>query len=239
MVKFRLYYDVDKEAEWLNEWSEKGYAMKSFFAGFYTFEACEKGKYLYQIDALSKFGTVSEDYKEFMQEAGVEIVQVWGPWVVLRREASMGPFELYTDVESKIQNFKKRMKVYKVAAIVEIICFMIEMISALRGSDVAMYFAILVGLFVFVFCRAIFNTTRNINRLRAQNGEMAVEENTACKRTVSPLMAAGNLFMLCGLFINEDQSPLMDNVKLAASIIACVLLLAGIYLTMKGNMEHK
>ena len=43
MVKFRLYYDKDKETEWLNQLSDGGYAMKSFFAGFYEFEPCEKG----------------------------------------------------------------------------------------------------------------------------------------------------------------------------------------------------
>ena len=50
MTKFRLYFDKDKETVWLNELAAKGYALISFFAGFYTFEKTEPGEYIYQID---------------------------------------------------------------------------------------------------------------------------------------------------------------------------------------------
>ena len=33
MIRFRLYYDKDKETEWLNEMAADGWALKSFFAG--------------------------------------------------------------------------------------------------------------------------------------------------------------------------------------------------------------
>lgn len=32
MVKFKLYYDKDKEIEWLNEMAMQGHALSSFFA---------------------------------------------------------------------------------------------------------------------------------------------------------------------------------------------------------------
>lgn len=54
MIKFRLYYDKDKETEWLNGLANEGWAMKGFFAGFYSFEPCEKGEYTYQIDFSNK-----------------------------------------------------------------------------------------------------------------------------------------------------------------------------------------
>ena len=49
MVKFRLYYDKDKEQDWLMEMVNRGWAVKKFFLGFYTFEPCEPGEYIYQI----------------------------------------------------------------------------------------------------------------------------------------------------------------------------------------------
>ena len=65
MIRFRLYFDKDKETAWLNEMAAQGWAVKSFFAGFFQFEACEKGEYVYQIDlgscffsALLKFGAL-------------------------------------------------------------------------------------------------------------------------------------------------------------------------------------
>ena len=43
MKKFVLYFDKDKETEWLNKMAQDGWAMTDFFAGVYTFEPCEKG----------------------------------------------------------------------------------------------------------------------------------------------------------------------------------------------------
>ena len=47
MIRFRLYFDKDAETKWLNEMAEQGWAMKSFFTGFYSFERCEPGQYMY------------------------------------------------------------------------------------------------------------------------------------------------------------------------------------------------
>ena len=58
MIKFRLYFDKDKETIWLNKMSEAGLSMTGFFAGFYRFEKCEPGKYVYQIDFGEKLFAV-------------------------------------------------------------------------------------------------------------------------------------------------------------------------------------
>ena len=55
MKKFALYFDTDKEMEWLNKMAQEGYAMVDFFAGLYTFEPCEKGEWQYQIDIGNGF----------------------------------------------------------------------------------------------------------------------------------------------------------------------------------------
>lgn len=73
MVKFRLYFDKDKETKWLNKMAAAGWAMTGFFAGFYKFEQSEKGKYSYQIDFGNKFFSVSKDYREFMEDADIEL----------------------------------------------------------------------------------------------------------------------------------------------------------------------
>lgn len=52
MKKFKIYFDKDKEEEWLNEMAQNGYAFTSFFLGMYSFEKCEPGEYSYQIDLL-------------------------------------------------------------------------------------------------------------------------------------------------------------------------------------------
>lgn len=114
MIKFRLYFDKDKETDWINKMSEEGYAMTGFFAGFYWFEKCEPGKYVYQIDFGEKLFAVSNNYREFMQETGIEIVQTWGYWIILRKLASEGEFQLYTDVDSSIEHYTKIRTMFKV-----------------------------------------------------------------------------------------------------------------------------
>ncbi|MCR5753381.1 MAG: DUF2812 domain-containing protein, partial [Acetatifactor sp.] len=133
MIKFRLYFDKDEEVSWLNKMSKEGWAMTGFFAGFYSFEQCEKGKYEYQVDFGERFGSVSNDYRDFMQEAGIEILQNWGYWIILRRLASEKPFELYTDVESAIEHYSKIRMMFKVAFLFELACALVEFIEGTQG----------------------------------------------------------------------------------------------------------
>lgn len=74
---------------------------------FLRFEKCEAGEYIYQVDFVDRLFSVSRDYRELMQDAGIEIVQTWGFWVILRKKASEGKFDLYTDIASSIEHYKK------------------------------------------------------------------------------------------------------------------------------------
>lgn len=85
MIKFRIYLDKEAEEKWLNQMAADGWAMESFFGGIYQFSACEKGAYTYRVDFGDKLFSISEDYRELMQDAGIQIVQTWGYWVILRR----------------------------------------------------------------------------------------------------------------------------------------------------------
>lgn len=246
MKKFRLYLDAEKEIKWLNDMSEEGWKLTGFFAGVYTFEECEKGKYLYQEDTTETLFKVTNEYKEFMNEAGIEIVQVWGPWVILCQEKSKGEFELFTDYESKIAHQKKILKIFKAVSILEMICFFIEIFSVLNGNSVAVYAAILLGLFVFVFCKMTFITKARINRLRAANGEIAVNSNGVeidtetgrANRVYSPVLLAGNGLFLISLCMDYEGSVLKENVHMVLLIFACIFMLVGVFYTYKGTKEN-
>ena len=99
MIKFRLYVDNQKEQNWINKLSKEGWALKSFFLGFYKFERCEVREYIYQIDLMPK-RTMQQEYFEFMEETGVEVFCRWFYWVYLRKKTSDGEFKLYSDNES-------------------------------------------------------------------------------------------------------------------------------------------
>lgn len=220
MIKFRLYLDKDEETKWLNEMADQGWAMKRFLAGFYSFEKCEPGRYIYQVD----FGTVSKEYREFMESVGVELVQTWGFWVFLRKLSLEGQFELYTDVDSSIEHYTKILKMFKVAAIVELICLLIELFMGFRGAYMGYALALLLSAVLAALVNAIIRTKNVIAELRDKKGETSPKY----KRDISPLLICGLLVNACALAIDEAVS---EPVQMTVQIIAIALMLVGIYQT--------
>ncbi|MDT8717536.1 DUF2812 domain-containing protein [Clostridium sp. 19966] len=131
MLKFRLYYDKDEEEEWLKKMSLTGWAFKKFFLGFYTFEPCEPGEYNYQIDLLDNWSGDKEEYADFMEEAGVKVIGQWWRWIYLQKKSSDGPFEMYTDAESKIVQYRRIKNFFVIFLILEIVCLFVELLAAI------------------------------------------------------------------------------------------------------------
>lgn len=122
MIRFKFTYDKDEEQEWLNDYCRQGWAMTGFFMGVVTFAPCRPGEFIYQIDLLPGKGIWAdkyEDYVIFMHEMGVEVLQRWGRWVYLRRRAEDGPFEVYTDLESQIELYRRIRRMFLWALIIE------------------------------------------------------------------------------------------------------------------------
>lgn len=195
MVKFRLYLNKDDETKYLNEMAEKGYAMTGFFAGFYSFEKCRPGEFIYQVDITEGMFRVTSDYREFMQEMGVEIVCLWGMWVILRKKAADGPFVLYTDVESTIEHYRKIRRMLKIAAMLEIICLMAEVIAAANATDkattwMALAFSSLLGAIVIVFFREIGRVNGVLAELRERAGQEPPKKRYG-KQGISLLLSLG------------------------------------------------
>lgn len=226
MIKFRLYFDKDAETEWLNQMAADGWAMKSFFAGFYGFEKCEKGEYLYQIDFGDRLFSVSSDYRELMQDAGIEIVQTWAYWVFLRKRASDGRFELYSDVASSIEHYKKIRKMFKVAIIIEMLCAFFELYAGAVGGVMLGYaFALLFGAFLVGLLNAVIKLNDTIAELNVRL--TGIERKNRC-RNISAFMAVGLLMNSCAIMIT-DIVP--HGVKYTIQIIAIILMLVGLFQT--------
>ncbi len=227
MIKFRLYFDKDAETIWLNEMAGQGWALKRFAAGFYSFEKCNPGQYIYQVDFGNKLFSVSEDYRDFMNDTGIEIVQTWGYWVILRKEASGGAFELYTDTDSSIEHYSKIRRMFKGAAVIEIIALFIEIFSAISGFAYAYIFAFLIGAMLLVIMNAIAKTNERIAELKERKGE-AKEEGT--NRYISMILPCGLLLNSIALIIKESVE---EPIALTIQIAAIIVMLVGVYKTAK------
>ena len=230
MIRFRLYYDKDKEIAWLNEMAAQGWVLKSFFAGFFQFEACEKGEYVYQIDFGSRFFSVSEDYREFMQEQGIEIVLTWGYWIILRKKASEGSFKLYTVASSSLEHYKKIRRMFKVVTVIELICLFIELYAGfVEGSHLGIAGALLIGAF-FVGCvNILIRLNGKIGQLQEQlDGISSVK---TC-RTISPLIVSG--LLLNSIAVSTEDAA-AHPAKRVIQIAAIILMICGLVRTCRGR----
>ncbi|GAA0709182.1 hypothetical protein GCM10008904_19900 [Paraclostridium ghonii] len=126
MIKFRLYSDKDLEEIFLNKMVSKGYAMTKFRLGVYWFVKCERGEYTYKIDLVNdKDKNQQDEYYDLIRETGGEIVQSSGVWVFLRKK---GEFELYTDNESKIEQYNRIKDMSLILALAQLMAILTQLI---------------------------------------------------------------------------------------------------------------
>ena len=225
MTKFRLYLDKDKETAWINEMAAQGYDLTGFCIGFYKFEECEPGKYTYQIDFGDKMFAVDDNYREFMAENNVEIVCLWGYWIILRKLTTDGEFELYTDVDSSIEHYTKILKMFKIVTIIELICFFVEVMGAMNGAGIGFFGMLLIGAIVIGCMRATISTKRKIAELKERKGEVVT--GLASGKT-SPALISG-LLLNAGALALKNGNTVSGSIIMVVQIIAIILMLVGIY----------
>ncbi len=231
MLRFRFYFDKDKETDWLNSMAEQGYAMKHFFCGFYSFEPCEPGEWQYQVDIGQGFFHVDKNYADFMGETGVEIVQTWGPWVTLRRKSTEGEFKLYTDVESSIEQYKKIVILFKSMAVLEIFALLLEVFAGLHGNDLGWVFAFLIGAVVIVFVNMVVRTKNTIRELRERRGETPSDKRSTPWSNYLTMGMLLNAVVMC----TRDHLPTVPWRCMA--VCAIMLMVVGIYQTTKMRRQ--
>ncbi|NCB32134.1 MAG: DUF2812 domain-containing protein [Clostridia bacterium] len=167
MRKFKLYYDKDAEEAWLQSMSAGGWAFKHFCMGVYTFEPSEPGEYIYRIDLMPGDAREQEQFTAFMRDAGIEPVGKWYRWVYLRRQAAEGPFELYTDADSKIAHYSRIRRFFGGVLALELLCMAMEMNAALAtGRALFWCFTGLLLAIVLVLFRMVLKCNRKIATLR-------------------------------------------------------------------------
>lgn len=118
----KAFFDYEKEENWLNEMSMKGLHLSDYSWCKYTFEDGAEGEYIYRIELLDNlaYHPVSQKYLQFLEENTVEHVASYMRWVYLRKKASEGKFEVYTDIESRIKYYKKVNNFWLTLALAEI-----------------------------------------------------------------------------------------------------------------------
>lgn len=173
MIRLKFTFDKDLEQEWLNGWCRRGWAFRSFFAGVYTFVPCRPGEFIYQIDLMPGTGLRASDpegYREFMEDTGVEVIQRWARWVYLRRRAEDGPFEVYTDPQSKMELYRRIRRMFLWFLAVELLCSASIWGPVLTGTA-ELFYRVAAGIYALIFMcalRIIWRCTQKLQTLERQ-----------------------------------------------------------------------
>lgn len=131
-TKIRAYLTIDREEEFLNEMCQKGWKPVKIILGmFFKFERCEPGEYIARVTTSMKTnkrdsGKQKRDRMiEFLTDSGAEIVPEInidaGTRIYAIRPASMGEFEINTDIAALIADYSSRRKYHRVVAIAALI----------------------------------------------------------------------------------------------------------------------
>jgi len=120
-IVHKAYWDYEKEERWLNEMSARGLAMTDYSWCRYAFADAPNNAYTYRIELLENVPTHPESmaYLRFLEENGVECVASYMRWVYLRKPTAEGPFDIYTDIDSKIKHYQRINYFYTVFMFVE------------------------------------------------------------------------------------------------------------------------
>lgn len=232
MIKFKLYFDTEKETKWLNEMSAKGYALTDYCWGFYSFEKCLPGEYVYQIDIVDGFFNVDDDYRKFMEDIGVELVCMWGCWVILRKKAADGPFRLYTDAESSIEHYSKIGLMFKAVTILDIFCLATVLLQAAGGSLAALGLSFLIMALVAVMIRQVMHVNMILAELKERIGE-PVGFAIGKRRKLSVFIVWGFLLNSLGILLRGWEFPYGDPVRGIVHGAALLFFLIGFVHTLR------
>ena len=101
---FKLFFvwDFEKEERWLNEMAQEGWVLDNTGFSFYTFVRCEPGEYIIRLEM-----NPSSDYRAFVKELGAEYIGGCVNWAYFRRKAELGPFDLFSDIDSRIKHLDR------------------------------------------------------------------------------------------------------------------------------------
>jgi hypothetical protein len=115
VYKLFFAWQFEEEEKWLNRMSAMGLQLVGVGFCRYVFEDGQPGEYLYRIELLNNLPTHAESmaYLRFLEdEMGVEHVGSWVSWVYLRRRAADGPFDLYSDLESRLRHYRRILALF-------------------------------------------------------------------------------------------------------------------------------
>lgn len=170
----KMYYNHDKEEKWLNEMASKGMSLivTSWFR--YVFEDTDKGEYIYRVVMLGRLASHPESirYLEFLKETGSEVIGTYLSWAYVRKKASDGEFEIYSDIDSQIMHHKRLRNVLYILLYFQIVPIYFYIVGVLDGTKMPLYIILLPSI---IFTGLMSTTIPILEKLRKLKNERKIK----------------------------------------------------------------
>lgn len=168
VYKIIFSWDYEKEIKWLNEMSAQGWHLVNPGLISFEFEKDEPNKYQYEIEYLDNN---KEDYFEFLQETGIEIIKVVNNWAYYKKLNDGKPFEIFNDAESKINHLNRIKNLFIFFFILEGMFLIMRINDVINGglTEVSIITVILLGIITLLFENGIYKMNKTINKIKKTN----------------------------------------------------------------------
>ena len=99
MYRWFWVWDFEREEEWLNDMAMNGWVLDKIGYCRYSFVRCEPGEYTVRLEMHE----ADNEYIRFVEETGAEYVGRMMMWIYFRKKTAEGPFDLFSDIDSRIE----------------------------------------------------------------------------------------------------------------------------------------
>lgn len=168
---WKYVMNYEKEEKWLNEMAAKGMHFVDFSPGRYTFEEGKPGEYIYRIELLDQLpGNIeSKAYIKWMEESGVECVASFFRWVYFRKRKIDGPFDLYSDFDSRIKHYKRVASLAGVIGGVNLISAInISRLAIVESESILLFFSLFNWVVAIAILKLFFTYRRKVRILKRE-----------------------------------------------------------------------
>jgi len=168
----KMFLSFEMEEKWINNMAALGLNFIDDAFARYLFEKGTPGEYIYRIELLKElpYHIESQQYLKFMEDAGIECVATYTRWVYFRKKASEGPFDLYSDYDSKIQHYRRILSLVCMVGLANLIIGIANVFIGFStiqyiGFPLNVYTSSVNFLVVILFIPMVISYSRTIKRL--------------------------------------------------------------------------